>query len=111
MPKLHSIGNTSHGQYGTPTYLSWKAMLARCRNVKATNYKWYGGRGIGIDDPRWFVFQNFSDDMGEKPSGCDLHRKENGKGYSKENCVWLPHPEHVRLHRLKLVTEIERGLI
>ena len=89
---------TTHGQADTPTYRAWQTMHDRCGNPKNKQYPRYGGRGIGIDDPRWFSFQNFFDEMGKKPPGCDLHRVENDKGYSKANCVWLPHSEHMRLH-------------
>ena len=96
--ELTAARSTTHGQEGTPTYQAWAAMLDRSRNPKNKSYPRYGGRGIGIDDPRWFSFQNFFDEMGKKPPGCDLHRVENDKGYSKANCVWLPHSEHMRLH-------------
>jgi hypothetical protein len=96
-----SIARTTHGharQGRTATYVSWRNMLARCYNPRHKDYKNYGGRGVGIDDPRWFSFQKILGDMGEKPPGCDLHRVNNDLGYSKANCVWLPHSEHMRLH-------------
>lgn len=89
---------TTHGQWKSPTYRSWQSMLGRCRNPRATGYKNYGGRGIGLDDPRWCEYPPFRADMGERPPGCQLHRKDNDKGYSKENCVWLSRSEHARLH-------------
>lgn len=95
---------TTHGQYGTPTYAVWASMISRCCNPDHQSYARYGGRGIGIDDPNWFSYQRFFDEMGEKPPGYHLHRKDNAKGYSKENCVWLPRSEHARLHA------ISRGL-
>lgn len=73
-------------------------MHDRCRNPRHKNFHRYGGRGVGIDDPNWFSYQKFFDEMGEQPPGHELHRKDNDKGYSKDNCIWLPHSEHMRLH-------------
>jgi hypothetical protein len=99
--ELTAARSVTHGQEGTPTYRVWSAMLSRCRNPNHKSYSRYGGRGVGIDDPNWFSFQKFFGEMGEQPPGCDLHRKDNDKGYSKGNCVWLPHSEHMRLNRFK----------
>lgn len=79
---------TIHGRSGTPTWQSWRGMLERCYNPRSPSYKWYGGRGIAIDDPRWFSFPPFLEDMGEKPPGKSLDRRENDLGYSKANCRW-----------------------
>jgi hypothetical protein len=94
---LRSDAHRKHGQSGSPTYETWSGMLRRCLNPKHKRYKDYGGRGITVCE-RWLSFQNFFDDMGERPPGCDLHRKDNDKGYELGNCVWLPHSEHMRLH-------------
>jgi|SRR5580692_10482292 hypothetical protein len=79
---------TVHGQSKTPTWQSWKGMLERCYNPRSASYKWYGGRGVGIDDPRWFSFPAFAEDMGEKPPGTSLDRRNNDLGYCKANCRW-----------------------
>ena len=90
--------HVTHGQWKTPTYRSWQEMHERCRDPKHKYYKNYGGRGVGIDDPRWNEYPPFLVDMGERPPGGELHRKNNDKGYSKENCMWLPRAAHRRLH-------------
>lgn len=71
----------------TPTFLTWTGMLVRCQNPNTQNFKDYGGRGITVCK-RWLKFENFLADMGEKPEGLTLDRKENDKGYFKENCRW-----------------------
>jgi hypothetical protein len=62
-------------------------MRQRCLNVKNPNYKNYGGRGITID-PRWGMFENFLEDMGVRPDGKTLDRKDNDGPYAKWNCKW-----------------------
>lgn len=78
--------NTTQGQ--TPTYRAWGNMKSRCLNPNYTGWKNYGGRGIEICD-RWVnSFENFLEDMGEKPEGLVIDRIDNEKGYYKENCRW-----------------------
>lgn len=79
--------NTSHGMYGSPTYVSWTAMLTRCDNPNRKVWKYYGGRGVRID-PRWRSFENFLADMGERPTGLTLERVDSNLGYSRSNCSW-----------------------
>jgi hypothetical protein len=67
-------------------------MIQRCNNPKATNYKYYGGRGITVCD-RWHSFINFLADMGERPAGMTLDRIDvNGK-YEPSNCRWTTSSE------------------
>ena len=76
-----------HGMYGTKTYSSWFSMKSRCLNPNATGYKNYGGRGIVICK-RWLKFENFYQDMGNRPEDKTLDRKNNNGNYNKSNCRW-----------------------
>lgn len=71
----------------TPTYYSWAGMVARCTNRKHKAYERYGGRGVAVCN-RWLTFANFLADMGEKPRGMSIERKDNSRRYEPGNCVW-----------------------
>ena len=62
-------------------------MIQRCTNPKATEYENYGARGIKVCK-RWRVFANFVADMGIRPDGKTLDRKDHNGNYCKSNCRW-----------------------
>jgi hypothetical protein len=69
------------------TYVSWLNMKYRCDNENCTWYHIYGGRGIRVSK-RWQKFENFLSDMGERPAGKTLDRKNVNGNYHKRNCRW-----------------------
>lgn len=85
---LHKEKVTTHGHNGTRTYKSYHAMKERCLNPNHQAYEFYGGRGIKICD-RWLLsFENFLEDMGERPEERTLDRVDNDGDYTKMNCRW-----------------------
>jgi len=103
-----SIGNTHrrHGMDGTPIYRTWATMLSRCTNPNATGYARYGGRGIVVCDS-WKTFENFHTDMGDRPDGHTLERRENNQGYSKDNCMWATRKAQARNRRNTIFVEVD----
>jgi len=90
--------NRKHGMSGTSEYRTWAAMLQRCGNSKSPAWMDYGGRGIKVCD-RWIFFKNFYKDIGPKPEGMSLERKNNDLGYFPENCCWATSAEQNKNRR------------
>lgn len=79
----------THGMSSSNFYKVWQGMKTRCTNPKAINFADYGGRGITYG-PSWEYFENFHQDMIDGYSeGLYLERRDNSKGYCRDNCRWV----------------------
>ena len=70
-----------------PTYTSWHNMKSRCDHKTSGNYSRYGAVGVTYSSD-WSNYDQFLEDMGERPEGMTLDRIDSSKGYSKDNCRW-----------------------
>ena len=97
MPRTHGETRLIDGKrVASPEYRSWQMMRNRCRNPKAQDYAYYGGRGIVVCES-WEKFENFLADMGRKPTAeHTLERKNVDLNYTPSNCVWATRKEQSR---------------
>jgi len=101
-------GKITHGgwTYHRQTYKVWQSMIERCENNKHKSFASYGGRGISVCN-EWKSFPAFFADMGDAPPNKSIDRKDNDKGYSKENCRWATPTEQAQNRRTTIYVIFE----
>lgn len=82
----------SHGQSGTKLYKVWKGMQSRCYIPSASNFEYYGGRGIKVCD-EWHAFEPFKAwaDANGYQEDLEIDRENNDGDYTPTNCRWITH--------------------
>jgi hypothetical protein len=104
MTKTH--GETSNYKR-TAEYEAWRSMNKRCSNRNHRFFNRYGGRGITVCS-RWLhSFEMFLADMGRKPLGTSLERRNNDGNYEPSNCYWATAKEQNRNRRTNVNIEID----
>jgi hypothetical protein len=91
-----------HNQSNTSTYNIWSGLFTRCYNKNHITYKYYGAKGITVSED-WKTFEKFFEDMGERPTGYQIDRIDNTKGYCKDNCRWLSKTDNLKRQHNRLI--------
>jgi hypothetical protein len=100
---IHRIRNIHAGGRNSRTYQSWRAMRKRCNDPKNISYLNYGGIGVRVCT-RWndstTGYAMFVLDMGVRPSGMTLDRRDPFGSYEPTNCRWATaiEQEHNKRH-------------
>ena len=98
---------TTHGRSKTKIYDIWATMLQRCFYKNSKSYKNYGGRGIKVCK-NWLKFENFYNDMGDRPEGRSLDRIDNNGNYEYKNCRWATKKEQDDNKRTTIFVSINK---
>jgi hypothetical protein len=80
-------------EFHKKAYMAFLNMHTRCYNPRATDYKYWGGRGIRVEGawnlPGELGFSAFLRDLGLPPDfHSSLDRIDVNKNYCRENCRW-----------------------
>jgi len=90
--EMRGTFNLTHGatrnRRVTPEFKSWSSAKRRCGNPKDAAYGAYGGRGVTFCAHWRHDFSAFLKDMGPRPAGTTLDRKDNDGNYEPGNCRW-----------------------
>lgn len=102
----------THGMSKTTTYICWSSVIARCTRANADPLGLYFARGITVCD-RWRnSFENFLEDMGERPGPeYSIDRIDPRGNYEPSNCRWATKKLQARNRRTsKTITHNGRTL-
>lgn len=101
------IASVKHGLSNTAEFSTWTDIQTRCYNKNAKAYSSYGGRGIKVC-VRWLEsFDNFINDMGNRPANKSIDRIDNDGNYEPSNCHWATVSQQQRNKRNKHLIEID----
>lgn len=106
--KQASLANIKHGAKAKDATTDqkrllsvWRGMKSRCTNPNARNYKWYGGKGIGIEWSDFESFYTWAVSHGYT-EGLELDRIDPALNYSPTNCMWCSKSDNIARAHLKI---------
>lgn len=95
-----------------PIYVVWAGMRYRCNSPSASNYKYYGAKGVSVcsewDD--FFVFREWALTNGYAP-GLELDREHSDKNYCPSNCRVITKKANIRNRDLSWSNKTDAVLI
>lgn len=96
-----AASRTTHGLTNHPLHHVWCGIKNRCDNPNEPAYKNYGARGIKMCSEWHDDFQAFYDWAIKTgyAKGLTIERKNVNKGYSPDNCCWIPRSEQAKNKR------------
>jgi hypothetical protein len=96
-PELRDRRGKKHGWFGSAEFAAFNNAKQRCQNPNHPKYPHFGARGICV---LFRDFMHFLHDIGPKPAGMVLGRKDNDGHYEPGNVRWAT-PSR-RFRRLKV---------
>lgn len=102
-----------HGDSKTRLYRIWSGIKTRCYTQSQGSYKYYGEKGINMDDTwknSYIEFKNWALNIGYSDN-LEIDRIDNKNGYFPHNCRWVSKLANTRNREYnKLNMEIARKM-
>jgi hypothetical protein len=97
-PACSAVRRRTHGLCKDPLYKLLKNLQVRCNYPSASNYEYYGAKGVKVcdewaNDPAAFV--KWARENGYRP-GLEIDRIDVNGPYAPANCRFLSHAENSR---------------
>ncbi len=106
--KTNSISSsTKHSMRYSSEYVVWCNMKQRCYNKNHKHFRYYGGRGIEVCEQWQKSFQQFYEDMGQRPLNLTLDRINVDGNYEPTNCRWATHKQQSQNRRICQFTKMQ----
>lgn len=103
-PSVCGVGYLGNASYRKNEFLynKWQSMLGRCYNPKFPNYKYYGAKGVAVDE-KWHSFENFLHDF----PLIDGYDENNFHNLELDKDIKLPDNKIYSFETCSLVTKTE----